>query len=62
MAVFHYEAITEIEGEELTETGTVDALDEEEAKAKLNKSGFSEVHLERIQWYAFWKRFSSDIK
>ena len=40
MAVFHYEA-TKTKGEEFTETGTIEARDSEEARAKLNMSGFS---------------------
>lgn len=54
MAVFNYEA-TKDEGEESVETGTIEAQDEEEATAKLNMSGFTHVHLERIRWYAPWK-------
>ena len=61
MAVFHYEA-TKDAGEEYTETGTIEARDNEEARAKLNMSGFSQVRLERIRWYAPWKRLSVDIK
>ncbi len=61
MAVFHYEA-TKTTGEEFTETGTIEARDNEEARAKLNMSGFTQVSLERIRWYALWKRFTADIK
>ena len=61
MAVFLYEA-TKTTGEEFTETDTIEAQDTEEARAKLNMSGFSQVRLERIRWYALWKRFSADVK
>ena len=61
MAVFLYEA-TKTAGLVLTESGTIVALDEKEARAKLNMSGFTQVHLERIRWYALWKRFTADIK
>ena len=64
MAVFRYKAAhSEVEGEEHTESGTIRAKDESEAKAKLIQGGFSKVHLEQIHGLAaLWKEFTADIK
>ena len=64
MAVFRYKAMhTETEGEEFTESGTINAKDEAEATAKLNQYGFGKVRLVRIRGIAaLWKRFTADIR
>ena len=62
MAVFHYEA-TKTVGLGSTESGTIVALDEKEARAKLNQRGFHRVRLKRLRGIsAHWKWFTADIK
>ena len=62
MAVFRYKATKHIP-EEYTESGVVVARDEDEAKAKLNQEGFSEVHLKQVHGLAaLWNRFTADIR
>ncbi len=62
MAVFRYKA-KKTEGEEFTESGTIRAKDESEARAKLIQYGFNKVRLKQVRGLAaLWKRFTADIK
>ena len=62
MAIFHYEATKTVRPGP-TASGTVVALDEKEATAKLHQCGFHRVRLKRLRGIsAHWKWFTADIK
>ena len=62
MAVYHYRASVR-EREEHSESGTVVARNEQEAKRKLEALQFNAIRLKQIKGFSsFLKRFTADVR